>query len=381
MESKKRIVLALYVDGPIAKNRLFGEQTKMFEELTTYGDDCGVTVIVLTPGDFASRRGFRYQSGRWVRVSGIDPDIVLRRSGVFTHKPVSAARELTELRRSGLLHTLPRQSGNKWSLYSWLSRDPLVRCHLPRTTLCTSGKQLYAALQSRMDVYVKPPGGSRGVSIYHLERRGRDVVATWERRLVDRTLDQVSSEFRPETETITRCLRNEAACLTFWQETGLRRAIVQDAVQLPRKDGAPYDFRWLVCDSEDPVIVARVGRMGRRGAVTTNIHTGGQAVSAKDLVELAVGTKQSDAVLRTMDEVATRIAQRLGARHGPFAEVGIDLAVTEQADVFVFEVNPTPGRRMLRVLDADLHRLSLESLIEYVIKAARRRGQSAGRES
>ncbi|WP_284198818.1 YheC/YheD family protein [Alicyclobacillus sacchari] len=360
---------------------MFGEQTKMFEELTTYGDDYGVTVIVLTPGDLALGRSFRYQSGSWARVSGVFPDIVLRRSGVFTHKPASALRELTELRKLGLLHTLPRQSGNKWSLYRWLSRDPFLRCHVPRTSLCTSGKQLYAALQSRPDVYLKPPGGSRGVSIYHLERRGRDVVATWERRLVARTLDQVSTDFRPETETVTRSFRNEAACLAFWQEIGLHRAIVQDAVKLPRKDGSPFDFRWLVCDSEDPVIVARVGRMGRRDAVTTNIHTGGQAVSAKEFIELAVGAKRSDAILRTMDEVTERLAQRLGARHGAFAEVGIDLAVTEQGDIYVFEVNPTPGRRMLRLLDADLHRLSLASLLEYVITAVRRRGQSAGRES
>lgn len=380
---ERKPVLGLYVEGIHSGDRPFGEQTRMFQDLTTYGDELGVHVLVLTPGDYGTNRGIRYKSDtqRWVYQHPIQPDIVLRRTGMFPKlTAATATRELKRLKALGKLHTLPRMSSNKWSFYELLRRVPQLRSYLPKTSLCESGRELYDMLRSRPDVYVKPLGGTRGVSIYRLKRNGDTVHASWERRVVPRKQDQTSKEFKPETRVEEQYISSLNECLAFWTRTGLRRAIVQDTIHLPKKDDAPYDFRWLMGPSDKPSVVGRVARMGQPKAITTNIHTGGTSVSAQEMIEELVGRNESDRTLRRMDDVAKRVVTTLAKKYGPFAEVGIDLALTEDGDIYIFEMNPTPGRRMLRSLDPGLHRLSLETLLEYVIRAARPSRGHSGRE-
>lgn len=340
----------------------------------------GVRVIVLTPGDYGTNQGLRYNPERrtWVRERAVVPDIVLRRSSSFSKATAAlATRELNQLKAIGKLHTLPRIASNKWTFYKLLARVPQLRGHLPRTSLCSSGRELFNTLQSRSDVYIKPLGGSRGVSIYRLRRDGAALLASWERRIVPRKHDQTSNVFQPDTRIEERAIPTLADCLAFWKETKLRRAIVQDTVCLPKRDGSPYDFRWLMGGSDKPQVVARIARLGRPQSITTNIHTGGRAVEAEEMIEDIVGKSQRDQTVRRLDQVAMRVVQTLAKAYGPFAEVGIDLALTENGDIYIFEMNPTPGRRMLRNVDSSLHRLSLEAILEYVIRAtAPSRGRS-----
>ncbi len=82
-----------------------------------------------------------------------------------------------------------------------------------------------------------------------------------------------------------------------------------------------------------------------------------------------------DEVIAAVDRVALAVAKRLQRLYGPFAEVGIDLALRKSGEVVVFEVNPTPGRRMLRSLPGNIREMSLHCLVEYAIRA---NGISAG---
>ncbi|WAH35333.1 YheC/YheD family protein [Alicyclobacillus dauci] len=365
-------ILGLYVDRTASLDRPFGEQTRMFEELTTYGRSLGVHVVILTPGDLQAKCVNRYNTHAecWMVNENLIPDIVIRRSGSFTKSNAEQAKwELLQFQKSGRLHTLPRECSNKWTIHQILSNTTDLKDHLPRTTLCTSAGDLFDAVMARRDVYVKPPGGAQGVSIYHLKRMGKQVQASWERRIVPRQTERVSSVFKPETKLLYRNLSSQMDFQKFWKASRLKRAIVQDTVPLPKVNGAPYDFRWLVQASDSPTIIARVARVGQSGAVTTNIHTGGIAKSAEDLVERAVGCKRRDAMLETMDSIATGVVRTLKHKYGDFAELGIDLALTPAGEIYIFEINATPGRRMLRMVSPGARRLSLELLLEYAIRA------------
>ncbi|WP_206922462.1 YheC/YheD family protein [Alicyclobacillus suci] len=365
-------VLGLYVDLIAAKDRPFGEQTRMFEELCTYGQQLGVFVVVQTPGDVTARSAKVYDSvsKTWRTVRGVVPDLVIRRAGTFKKPRAKVAkRELQQLLLRKRLYTLPSQCSNKWTLYQVLHSTPELNRHLPGTTMCTSGTQLYREVMARNDVYVKPPGGSQGVSIYRLQRKGALIEATFERRVVPRYTERLTKVFEPRTTIEHRIIQSIDECVSFWKQTRLTRAVVQDTVELPKLDGQPYDFRWLVQSSDEPTVVARVARVGQKGAVTTNIHTGGDARKAEDLVRRIVGRDSVKETIAKMDKLASQVVRTLAARYGPFAELGIDFALTPKGDIYIFEVNPTPGRRMLRMLSQDTRRLSLEYLLEYAIRA------------
>lgn len=362
-------VLGIYADHVKAAGRPFGEQTNMFEELTTYGMKLGVHVILLSPG---ANPAVRYDtaSRTWVGVPKLKPDIVIRRSGRFSKATAVKARiDLSRFQKFGKLHTLPRQTSNKWNLYRLLAKNPLLQSHLPKTTLCTSGEGLYQEVLSRGDVYIKPPGGAQGVSIYRLRRDGAQIRAQWERRIVPRETERLTNVFDTGTRQVQKMIRSVAECKTFWKSTRLRQVIVQNTVLLPNEEGLRFDFRWLVLSSDNPTVVARVARLGKKQGITTNIHTGGTARPAEEMVKRAVGSERSQDLLDQMDEIAKEVVNTLSRQFGSFAELGIDMALTASGEIFIFEVNPTPGRRMLRQLSPGIRRLSLQSLLEYAVRA------------
>ncbi|SIS89373.1 YheC/YheD family protein [Alicyclobacillus vulcanalis] len=348
--------LTLYVDGPYRAARRFGEQTRMFEDLTELGRERGVDVRVLTPGDWSARRAHAFSGQRWITVPCAHPGVVLRRSGVFQRQPEIAARELVALRRRGLVHTLPRRSGHKWKLYTWLRKDARLKPHLPLTWFCATVDDLVALLQDQDDLYVKPVNGTQGQGIFRVRtHRGAIEVST-------------ASGDAPASFVSLAAFR-QAFSGGHWVPS-----VAQKTIPLARLGARPFDLRWLVCDGNRPHIVARVARLGPPGAVTTNIHTGSEPRAAAQVFADAFGSKRADDLVERMDEIALLVARRARERFGPYAELGVDLAASEDGHVFFLEFNPTPGRKMLRQLDPKLHRLSLEALLEYAIEVQQPRG-------
>lgn len=351
-----RTQLAIYVDGPYPGPRKFGEQTRLFEDLALLGRDRGVDVQVLTPGDVSARRAHVFTGGEWVITPRATMGVVLRRSGVFHRQPAIAARELVALRRQGLLHTLPRQSGHKWKLYTWLRRDARVRPHLPRTWLCARVDDLIALLANQDDLYLKPLNGTQGQGIYRVLRR--------EGRL----------ELWPACGGGPILVTTPSELGRAWPVGPWLPSVAQKTIPLARIGNRPFDLRWLVCDGDHPQIIARVARVGKPQAVTTNIHTGSEPRAAKSALADAFGTQTAGDLVVQLDEIAIVVAQLARERFGPYAELGLDLAVSEDGRVYFIELNPTPGRKMLRRLDPEVHRLSLQALLEYAIQVRQRRG-------
>ncbi len=365
--------LAFYVDMVGVKARPFGEQTRMLEELTLLGQEYGVDVVVLNPGYIRTNQGWRYDKIKrlWRMGGEILPDIVIRRSGTFSSGLKRFIRQdLTFFSSRHLLHTLPLECSNKWKLNRTLYRDDLLRPHLPFTQFVSTPEQIYAIARQRKDVYVKPIAGAQGASVFRLRSESENVVrAIWERRLVSRDTERHSKFFQPRTEVLEQRIVGQEQLHEFWSKTKLQKCVVQDTVMLQQDEqGRPYDFRWLVQSSTAPKIMARVARVGQKNGVTTNIHTGGLAMWADQVFPTYTQVKKR-IILTQMDEIACAVTRLLAIEFGHFAEIGIDLAVDTSDKIFVFEVNPTPGRRMLRSLSPAIREMSLRTLLEYASRA------------
>ncbi len=355
--------VAIYLDVYPLK-RPFGEQTQLVTTLAERANQRGIDLIVLTPKLTPDDLGYRYTADErsWTIQPVPEPDIVLRRSGAFRRAyERTAMADLASYSADGRLHTLPRSYSNKWNMHQMLQRHNKILPHLPRTTLAKSAEEIYQEVVRRQDVYVKPLTGARGRAVYHLVLQRNQLVAEWDG-------GQVEKKRRLQR----RSFHQPEAFYAFWRQLRLKQVIVQDTVALPRTaDGRAYDFRWLVQYTDKPIVVARVGRLGQPHAVTTNIHSGGEPVDAAVLLKkLRWNQRRIRAVLQQMDDLAIATAEALKNEYGPYAELGIDFALCTDGGVRLFEVNSTPGRRMLRQLDTELRQLSLDYLLEYAIKAA-----------
>lgn len=362
--------LGLYASVSLNQARLFGEQTGMFQDMVRMGMERGVDVIVMAPGVLKNQMGWRYDvnRGEWANQSIPTPDIVLRRSGTFRTPWVRVNEELSSFASAGKLHTLPRTVSNKWAFYRELRNVTDLKAHLPSSHLAQSSTDVWKLFLTYKDIYVKPLAGAQGVSVYRIVTRKNGAVALWEERTPLKSVERGKRTVL-STHVRERALQNQSDFLKFWRQTGLRRCIVQETIELPRtNDDQPFDFRWLVQSTDEPHVIARVARVGRPQSVTTNIHTGGQAVDVQQVLGFTPGNG-NDKLLSKLDHVALNVAETLRERHGPFAELGVDLALRRDGRIVVFEVNPTPGRRMLRSLSGDVREMSLECLLEYAIRA------------
>lgn len=366
------VALGLYTDLMPTPNRRFGEQTTMFADLAKLGQRRGVQIVVLTPGCTQTQSGWSFQGGTWQEHAVRLPVVILRRSGTFQAKDASAVQlDLQRFRNGGRLHSLPRVCGNKWTVLSLFRADGELQSHVPATAVAHSAQEVMWSVRRLGDAYVKPLAGAQGISVYHVAQRGSALNVRYERRDVPRTTERLTSAFNPGTTLMERTFTSVAAFMTFWRSVRLRKCLVQETIPLPAlADGRPFDFRWLVQYTDRPTVIARVARVGKPFAVTTNIHTGGTAMPAEEALRLA-HYDQPRTLMATLDHVALAAAKSLAQRYGRYAEVGIDLACRPDGSVVLFEVNPTPGRRMLRSLGDGVRQLSLECLLEYAIRASR----------
>lgn len=373
---------AVYARTTSDEQRRFGEQTQLFEDLSVEAGRRGVDLVVIGPGFRQSHQGWRYDtsSHSWRTCLLPTPDGVIRRSGAFARRDQETARaDLAWFSRTARLHTLPATCSNKFFFYQLLKSVPQLRPFAPRSTVATNALQVWRAVLNRNHVYVKPVTGAQGVSVVRLDREGKRVRASWEVSSASRAKPlvkdgtpighEVSGAVRPMSVR-SQVFDGIAGFRQFWQGTGLKRCLVQDTVPLPTtRYGQPFDLRWLIQSVDEPMIMARVARVGQGGAVTTNIHTGGEAVDAVTLLREQLGGTRASQVIRELDHAALAVANELTRRFGQFAEAGLDMALRDDDTLAIFEVNPTPGRRMLRQLSPDLREMSLVTLLEYAIHA------------
>ncbi|MCL6637319.1 MAG: YheC/YheD family protein [Alicyclobacillus sp.] len=363
--------LGVYVHPAVIPRSPFGQQTQLLIDLTRLGQQYGVEVGVLTPGYVQSRQGWIYTGEGWEMRRLPLPDVVLRRSGAFPGiAPGLVAADLRYFRQRRCLHTLPRKCGNKGYVSRWLQREERLRPYVPPSRVAVGAAEVYDCVQALRDAYVKPLTGSRGAAVFRLIWEGGGLRARWHGSPRGPVLSPLGyRRSQPVVTTVHECwLHNLDEFTRFYTRTGLRRCLVQATIPLPETaGGGPFDLRWLVQFTDAPQVVARVARVGLPGAVTTNIHAGAKALPAESVLQEA-GFSQP-AACEQIDQVALTLAERLRAEHGPYAELGVDFAVTPSGQPMILEINPTPGRRMLKSLGAEVRERSLACLLEYAIKA------------
>lgn len=147
----------------------------------------------------------------------------------------------------------------------------------------------------------------------------------------------------------------------------------------------PVDLRYLVQRDGEAGRLATlaVARVGTASAVTTNLHTGGSPRRPGDVARTLPDRQRTiwEGAVQSGRRVAERAFEKLSELHPGLFELGVDIAIDSGGHPFILEVNPTPGRKMLRILNPEARRLSLERAVEYAVWCAgdSRAGGGTGR--
>lgn len=315
-------------------------EAAFIRRLIRAGSKLGLDVFAFSPSSWREERGTVSAwtwNGAWSRKERPAPSLAYDRAwpnGAAAYERYRAC--LSRMKSSGRLKLLNSRLPGKAAVLRLLLRDPGLRRWLPPAALYR-GEASLAAWLDRFGgaAFLKPSSGSQGRRVIVIARESEHAGF-----VTVRGRTEANRSFRltgqPEEEALARIHR--------W--IGSRSYLMQPLLALQGPGGEPFDLRVLM-QRDGSGRWARPGlavRCGRSGAVTANLHGGGEARDAERYLANAFGERRAKALLTELQEASAAIVKQLERSLGPFAELGLDFGIDRSARCWFLEANSKPGR-------------------------------------
>jgi hypothetical protein len=344
-------------------------EPRFYRALSMAGKPHGIHVYVFSEEGLQPQTellyGYSYEQNRWVRQLVPLPDIIYDRC-FFTE-----ANQRTRCQR--LLNFISRKkpylmlNGNlpaKLDVHDALKADPLLTKHLPATAPYRSAEQVKKMTDRHLGgIVLKPSAGMQGRGILHIRR----------------------SSCGQATKVKGRTRQNRSFSMTFTNDNELEQWItrfinrspylIQPYLALSDEDGKPFDVRTLMQKDHTGKwsLTGVVVRTGQAGSLTSNLHGGGDALPAAQLITAKFGQQKAERLLEQIHTISKQTAECLESKFGRFAELGLDYGIEPSGRIWLIEANSKPGRSSFRITnDQEAARLSIERPLLYARLLSRR---------
>lgn len=187
-------------------------------------------------------------------------------------------------------------------------------------------------------VYYKPSAGSLGQGIFrltYLPKRG------------------YYARFRkPGGNVLLRFTSFKKLATMLQARLGSRTKdyVVQQGIRLIEIDGCPIDFRFhMHKNGNNEWVVVGVGaKKAGKGSITTHIKNGGSLMTPEHALSKTFGDRAQE-ILQKSKNTAIKLAEAIEFHHKHLlGEIGFDLGIDQEAQVWMFEANAKPGRSIFR---------------------------------
>lgn len=334
-----------------------------YRRLCLIGQRHGLIVYVFTTErihwESGTVTGFTvtHPRGGWIKQRFPLPDLIYDRCFFAGPKEyLAASAQIRKLRRIKRIAFLGYGLPGKWKVNEMLARDDEIAPHLPPMARVKKIAVVRDWLDQHDAVFLKPQGGSQGRGTMqikaHAEGRHRYIVSG-----------------RDARNRLYRYGFADFARLGRWlmRITSERNYVMQPFLKLATPNHEPYDIRSFVQKNKkgEWQLIGTALRVGKRGALTSNLHGGGHAEEALPFLKRHYGEDAAG----IMDQIRTltlRIAGTLEQHHGRLVELGVDIGIDPSGQIWILEVNSKPGRSVFaRIQDISASRLTLVNPIHY----------------
>lgn len=278
-------------------------------------------------------RGYYLINGKWSPFEHPLPDVIYNRihSRKLEHsEPFKHFRKRLE---TLLIPLFNERFLSKWEVYNQIFHEKHLFPFLPKTKIYTK-EHLYELTQEFETVFIKPVHGSQGRNIVKLKKEedSQFSIQTSIAALNDRSrnkylLDEVH-------QLIKQILHN-------------RFYIVQQGIELVTFESCAMDFRVLCHKNLNNhwQVTSIVARVASENEFVSNIARGGRILRPLNVLHTCLGHKKSIEVLALMKELALETASTIsGSSTGITGELGIDIGVDQEGQLWIIEVNSKPSK-------------------------------------
>lgn len=313
----------------------------------------GIPFYYFTPDEVDTEngtiRGFIYEDGRWTKKNLPYPDVVYNAGSPREFKKYSST--IKELKRRIPFTT--SALGNKRRVYEGLRKAKSYAEYLPRTAVIRSPSEPFQFLNRYNRIVIKPADGRKGAGVIDVEQTPNGIRVTEARQ---------SRILSPEQflQYINENMLNE-------------NHLVQPYIKSVTKFGLACDYRLHVQKNGQGewVYVAAYVRVAPPGTIVCNISRGGYSNYLKPFLKHEYGERYR-ILQQKLKQFALGLAHHLddiqAARfNSRLDELGIDVGIDENEQIWLYEVNWRPGSPPTMYLELDV----IKNALQYAVYLAR----------
>lgn len=222
---------------------------------------------------------------------------------------------------------------SKWEKTIILKQRELIRPYIPDTR-----KYDFEQLKEMVDiyglVYVKPDHGTYGNGVMSIE--------PWKDYLEPESPIQYKLRFGIQSELYPTL---EELHATLSSRIGKKMFLIQKGIHLLTYRRRKFDIRALVQKTPKKTweTTAFIGRIAAQQKIITNYHGGGSIAPIEELLGPHLEPKEFAKIYKEMKSLGIHVAAQLARRFPNLKEIGLDIAIDDQHQIWILEVNTLPA--------------------------------------
>ena len=272
-------------------------------------------------------------SKQWLERQLPFPDIIYDRGTGFSGEDKASVEALrSRFKKMPEIHFINSCKLKKWQVYQRLSKHKVIKKYLP-VTIFSSGINDIKAMIAKYDyLFLKSSDGSGGKGVFAIER--------------------YSGGFHFHYYHKNSHLKRDVSSLdplgAQMKKIALKpnRVIIQQGIQLVRYNNRPLDLRVLMVKDKKGIwnAVYNQARVAPKGAVITNVSLGGKANNYSDIYPALKKKYPGIPSEKKINDLCIIISRYIEREFGPFGEIGIDIGVDVNSEVWLLEANSKPSK-------------------------------------
>ncbi|MGG3560244.1 YheC/YheD family protein [Neobacillus rhizosphaerae] len=240
---------------------------------------------------------------------------------------------------------------NKLDIYERLQQDTSVTSYLPETFPFISFSIIETMLSKYGHIFIKPKNGSLGLGVHQI--------------IYDKLTDDYYCRYqdREGTNRLRKFSTLEKLFNSVFANQSLENMIVQQGIHLLRNEQRSIDFR--VHTNKDEFgkwhMTAIAAKIAGPGSVTTHTRSGGEIKTMEEIFPKEVCNLYTEKLSTAALILSSALDQVI---EGIIGEIGFDLGIDRNGEVWLFEANSKPGRSIfshpeLKEFDLQTSKLSI----------------------
>lgn len=273
------------------------------------------------------------------------PKVNILRTNVKSKNIYRQLKRLEEKYNTTFINMISER--NKYEIYQYLYSIEKLKKHIPDTAPLTY-RNLTQFIEKYNVVIIKPINGARGEKIFKLEKEKShyNIHYTWRKKQRKKVID---------SKQLSSFMRKHIKVPSFY--------LVQRWISFREYEGDKFDVRISVQKDRECVwkITGMVARAAAKNGIVTNIAQGGRAVSFKKLYPIL-----KEEIVQKVKELSLDIAEALEKKYPSTADLGLDIAVDQDDQLWFIEANYCDERySYCESMDLDMWQASYTTPFEY----------------